>query len=488
MKQSFLTLGMSLLAVATLFTGCKESAGVETVVPTVSITADANFASDNTANLTLTLSEATTEEVTVTLGDAEVQSGKTKVTAIYSKTVTIKAGETSAKVTVQAETLGLESGEYQAAIQIVSAEGAEVAETPVVYIGFDYVERPNVELYSEVTDVPVTREFNLLVRLSAAYTDPVTVTLADGADNQVPVTYEKNVSIPAGETEVKVPVTVNTDGLEAGIYKVVIDLTAAENAVVGTAKSASVNLTYPFSASVTIDGVFDEWDAIECSTFTLPEGDVVYPVVKTLKIAANSKDVYIYFDFAKPEDYGYMPLETNTIPFNFYIDKDGDPATGAWVGTIDNNTAGEPFTPMGFDYYFESGLHNPGNEEQPFSNFTSATIYWAECHKDGGYFWSADVTLHNLASEGPIYTGEDVYGMVVTGDDGISRAEVKLSRTYFGITGTKFRFALKLMETDNSWAAMGLLPQVNAASDGSFVPTDMATVTIPEYEAPVETE
>ena len=129
-----------MLAVATLFTGCKESAGVETVVPTVSITADANFASDNTANLTLTLSEATTEEVTVTLGDAEVQSGKTKVTAIYSKTVTIKAGETSAKVTVQAETLGLESGEYQAAIQIVSAEGAEVAETPVVYIGFDYVE------------------------------------------------------------------------------------------------------------------------------------------------------------------------------------------------------------------------------------------------------------------------------------------------------------------------------------------------------------
>lgn len=474
MKKTFLTLGLSAVAAVSLFTSCKENTQVEVVVPIVSISADSEFASDNTATLTLTLSEATSGDVSVTLADADVQSGIEKVAAIYSKNVTIEAGKTSVTVDVQADVLGLESGEYQTAIRIASAEGAEVAENSVVYIGFNYVERPSVELYSEVTDVPASREFNLLVRLSAAYTEDVTVTLADGADSNVPAIYEKNVTVSAGETEVQVPVTVNTDGLEPGNYKVVIDLISADNAVVGSAKSASVNLAYPFNAEITIDGLFDDWDMVESQTYTCPD-NAKYPVVRTLKLAANSRDVYVYFEFEAPENYGFAAFDNNNIPYNFYIDPDGNAATGAYVGTIDNDTAGQPFDPMGFTYYVEAALRD--GTAEPFTNFYSSTIYRADCTVDGGFFWTSDVTLVNLAGT---YTGEDIYG-TGTYEGGLARIEVKLSRSFFGITGTSFRFALKLMDGQNNWKAMGLLPQGPVDADGNFVPVDLGVISLPEY-------
>lgn len=474
MKKLFLLLGISAVASGTLFTACKEDPGVEVVVPVVSISADTEFGSDNTATLTLSLSEATSEDVTVALEDSDVQSGYTKVTTMYTKTVTIAAGETNATVEVQADVLGLESGNYQAAIMIASADGALLSENPVVYINFDFVERPSVNLYADL-DFPVTRVATMRAVLNAAYTEDVSVIFEDDPSSTVSVTYEKTAVIPAGETEVEVPVTVNTDGLEPGNYKAVINMTSAENAVVGNAKSVTINLTYPFSADVTIDGLFDEWDFIDCETYTLPEGDVKYPVARTLKLAANTRDVYVYFEFDAPEKHGFSAYDINAIPYNFYIDPDGNSATGAYVGTIDNATAGQPFDPMGFTYYVEAALKD--GTAEPFTNFYSSTIYRADCKVDGGFFWSEDVTLVNLAGT---YDGEDIYG-AGTYEDGLARIEVKLSREFFGITGTSFRFALKLMDGPNNWNAMGLLPQGEKDAEGNFVPVDLASISLPEY-------
>lgn len=114
----------------------------------MSISADQTFADDNTATLTLTLSAAAAEDVKVTLAKAEAKDGITELTADYTKNVTIKKGETTATVTVTAETRGLEAGEYQAGIKIASATGAEVAENAVVYIKFSYEFTPSVSLYA----------------------------------------------------------------------------------------------------------------------------------------------------------------------------------------------------------------------------------------------------------------------------------------------------------------------------------------------------
>ena len=475
MKRLFLVTAVSAILMGGMLTSCKESTeDPEGPTPTVSISADAEFASDNTATVTLSLSEATSHDVTVALEDAEVQSGQTEVTVLYSKSVTIEAGQTGAEVTVTADVLGLEGGEYQAAIAIASAEGANVAESPVVYINFDYVEKPSVNLYADL-DFPVTRVATMRARISAAYTEDITVTFEDDPSSTVTVSYEKTAVIPAGETEVEVPVTVNTDGLEPGNYSAVINMVSAENAVVGSARSVTINLTYPFSADVTIDGLFDEWDFIECETYTLPEGNVKYPVARTLKLAANTRDVYVYFEFDAPEKHGFSAYDINAIPYNFYIDPDGNSATGAYVGTIDNATAGQPFDPMGFTYYVEAALKD--GTAEPFTNFYSSTIYRADCKVDGGFFWSEDVTLVNLAGT---YDGEDIYG-AGTYEDGLARIEVKLSREFFGITGTSFRFALKLMDGPNNWNAMGLLPQGETDAEGNFVPVDLASISLPAY-------
>ena len=103
----------SLLIMGTcFFVSCEKPApepdGPATgVTPTVSISADQAFADDNTATLTLTLSAAAAEDVKVTLAKAEAKDGITELTADYTKNVTIKKGETTATVTVTAETRGL---------------------------------------------------------------------------------------------------------------------------------------------------------------------------------------------------------------------------------------------------------------------------------------------------------------------------------------------------------------------------------------------
>ena len=477
MKRLFLVTAVSAILMGGMLTSCKESTeDPEGPTPTVSISADAEFASDNTATVTLSLSEATSHDVTVALEDAEVQSGETEVTVLYSKSVTIEAGQTSAEVTVTADVLGLEGGEYQAAIAIASAEGANVAENPVVYINFDYVEKPSVSLYADVADVPATKTFNLVLRLSAANAEPVVVTLDDDASNTVPATYEKSITIPAGETEVEVPVTVNTDALAPGTYKVVINLVSAEGVVIGTAKSVSINLEYPFTAHITIDGLFDDWDQSPIlGEYSRPAKNLEhYPIGTSLKLTANKKEVYVYFEFEAPEKYGFTNYDTNVMPYNFFVDPDGDANTGCAVGTIGQNEAGEPFTPQGFTYYVEGQLRDGSAE--PFSNFIGTNIYLAEAGTNNNYLWNG-ATLTHLAGT---YDGEDIFG-AGSYENGIARIEVKLAREFFNIKGDKFRFALRIID-GTSFNVMSLMPQVETSDDGAFVPADFMSISLPVYE------
>ena len=192
MKQLFLFAGAMALAGGMLFTSCKDNTEEQPgTVPEVSISADETFASDYTATVTLTLSSASSSDVVVNLADADVESGQSEVPAVYSKSVTIGAGKTSATVKVSADVLGLTEGTYQSAIMIASAEGADVAENSVVYIGLDYVELPAVNLYAD-DHFTHTRTAELRLRLEEAAEANVTVTLEDDASSTVSVEYEND--------------------------------------------------------------------------------------------------------------------------------------------------------------------------------------------------------------------------------------------------------------------------------------------------------
>ena len=483
MKKSFFMLGISALVAGTMFTACKENpSGPETVIPTVSISADASFASDNTATLTLSLSEATTEDVSVTLADADVQSGSKKVSAIYSKNVTIAAGETSATVDVQADILGLEEGTYQAAIQIASAEGAEVAENPVVYIALNYVQQASVDLYADNTTFRPDGTAALRLVLSEASSMDVTVTLEEGEGTTADVSYEKTVTIPAGETEKEVILTVEIpENLEPGTYPAVIQIASVENALAGNAKSATINLVYPFTANITVDGVFDDWDTAPASVWTLPEGDVKYGMIKTLKLAANGSRVFVYFEFDDPSNYNSKtPYEDNSLPFNMYIDTDGDPTTGAIVTAVDNDTYYPPYYAdhMGLEYYLEITLHDVGTNT--ISDFWTYGGLYRYDGDDGDAVFSKLTQL----KAGSDYDGSSIYGSGVY-ENGTGRVEVQLSRQFFEMTGSKARFAVKVMDQYNNWKALGLLPQGNSVEvDGvtQHGQVDMAEITLPDYE------
>ena len=483
MKKSFFMLGISALVAGTMFTACKENpSGPETVIPTVRISSDASFASDNTATLTLSLSEATTEDVSVTLADADVQSGSKKVSAIYSKNVTIAAGETSATVDVQADILGLEEGTYQAAIQIASAEGAEVAENPVVYIALNYVQQASVDLYADNTTFRPDGTAALRLVLSEASSMDVTVTLEEGEGTTADVSYEKTVTIPAGETEKEVILTVEIpENLEPGTYPAVIQIASVENALAGNAKSATINLVYPFTANITVDGVFDDWDTAPASVWTLPEGDVKYGMIKTLKLAANGSRVFVYFEFDDPSNYNSKtPYEDNSLPFNMYIDTDGDPTTGAIVTAVDNDTYYPPYDAdhMGLEYYLEITLHDVGTNT--ISDFWTYGGLYRYDGDDGDAVFSKLTQL----KAGSDYDGSSIYGSGVY-ENGTGRVEVQLSRQFFEMTGSKARFAVKVMDQYNNWKALGLLPQGNSVEvDGvtQHGQVDMAEITLPDYE------
>ena len=483
MKKSFFIFCISALVAGTMFTACKENpSGPETVIPTVSISADASFASDNTATLTLSLSEATTEDVSVTLADADVQSGSKKVSAIYSKNVTIAAGETSATVDVQADILGLEEGTYQAAIQIASAEGAEVAENPVVYIALNYVQQASVDLYADNTTFRPDGTAALRLVLSEASSMDVTVTLEEGEGTTADVSYEKTVTIPAGETEKEVILTVEIpENLEPGTYPAVIQIASVENALAGNAKSATINLVYPFTANITVDGVFDDWDTAPASVWTLPEGDVKYGMIKTLKLAANGSRVFVYFEFDDPSNYNSKtPYEDNSLPFNMYIDTDGDPTTGAIVTAVDNDTYYPPYDAdhMGLEYYLEITLHDVGTNT--ISDFWTYGGLYRYDGDDGDAVFSKLTQL----KAGSDYDGSSIYGSGVY-ENGTGRVEVQLSRQFFEMTGSKARFAVKVMDQYNNWKALGLLPQGNSVEvDGvtQHGQVDMAEITLPDYE------
>lgn len=469
MKKNYSSAIITLLMLPVLFLACnkigedKTNGGNETL-PVVSISSDKSFNTDYSAELVLTLSEAASQDVIVRLDNSEPQEGKDKVSAIFEKSVRIPSGSTSVKVDVTADIYGLADGDYQAAISIESADGAIVSETSVTYINLEYSFRPSVTLYS---DSYFTADCTAKIRLvlSSEVSEDVFVTLAEGEGSIANVDYENYVTIPAGTKETELTVTVDVpENLAPGVYPAIIEIVEITNAVKGDATSVTINLSYPFSTNIQIDGSFDDWNTSSVLTWTLPEGDVLYKSMKVLKLAANEKRVFLYIEF---EDPGF----DFNMPFNIYIDADGNPQTGAIVGNVDNDTAYPPYPAdkMGLSHYLEIALH----DVDKYNDFYTYGGLYRYDGKDG------DVVFSNLTNISGSYTSDAIYGSGVL-EDGIGRIEVQFSREFFGMKGEKARFAVKNMDGLHNWAAYGLLPQ-GVVVDGVRQLVDMAEVVLPEY-------
>lgn len=435
------------------------------VTAVVSLSGDTAFNASNKATLTLTLSEAAATDVKVKLAKADIQSGKTLIPVDFPKNVTIAKGDTKATVEVEADVMGLSAGDYQAAIKIDSAEGAKVADNSVVYINISFVFKPEVNLYAD-SNFKSDGTAKLTISLAKAAEVEVKVNIDLDPASTADVKFEKSVTIPAGETSFEIPVTVNIPAdLAPGIYPAIFNIASVENGELGKATSATINLSYPFTAEIMIDGVFDDWAEAATQTCELPEGCLFTDMI-SMSFCANSKYLYVYFKFVDP---GYDIGR----PFDFYIDNDGDPATGCYVPSLNNAGEYAGIPPIdqakaGVKWYVELPLHD-GDKYWIWANGR-----YGYNGDDGASVWTA------LALEGDHYDPTDVFAQGII-EDGIGHLEVQLSREVYKLTGTKARFFAKLMDGANDWNCLGVLPQEPSADGKTYTPADMFTVYMPEY-------
>ncbi len=437
----------------------------QTVTPAVSISADATFNAELKANVKLTLSEKTDKDVKVKLTKAAVQDGKQELAADYGKNVTIKAGDTSVSFVAEADVMGLEGGEYQHAIKIESAEGATVAENAVVYINYTFIFKPEVSIYSDAQFASDGTAKVQLVLAKATSAD-VVVKLAAKADSKVSAKFDESVTIPAGETEKEITVTADIPSdIAPGLYPLILEFASIENGVPGKSAEATINLSYPFALDMTIDGVFDDWEDPSIVTYNLPDG-ALFTAIKTMKLAANAKYVYMFMEFEDPAfDIGR--------PMDLFINADGDPATGCYLHTIDN--AGDyafvkPWNNPGIEWYIEGALQDANG----FTDFTNLSYYLKYTGADGDNFWSSFANTPSADPQDHFLQG--------TLENGIGRIELQLSRKFYGMTGSKAAIGFKLMDGPHDWNALGIFPQVASPSAPTYTAADgLSEVYLPAY-------
>ena len=129
MKTRMLKMMALIVAVMTVIPCCNKKEVVKNLV--VSIASDEAFEEDNTAEVTITMSDAVNRNVVVTLATSGASLPAT--TALpgskidFPSTVTIASGSTSATFTATLNPSGLTAGTYSVGIQLLSASGAAVS-------------------------------------------------------------------------------------------------------------------------------------------------------------------------------------------------------------------------------------------------------------------------------------------------------------------------------------------------------------------------
>lgn len=431
--------------------------------PEVTITADKAFAEDLTANVTVTLSEASDAEVVVRLKKADPQSGKKSVSADFEKKIKFKAGETTVTFAAKADVLGIDDGEYQAAIKIDSAEGATVAEPSVVYIDLNYTFKAEVNLYADAS-FAATGKASVKVAIAKATAQDIKVALEVDASSTVDAKMEKELVIKAGQTEAETFAVLDVATLQTGNFIFVVNIKSIENGVAGGSKSVTINLQFPFSSDITIDGDFDDWADALC--WEVP-AETEFTGFKCMKLAASAKRLFVYFEInePRPDDFDMFPM-----PIDIFIDCDANVNTGGKLTSTDNYNLDLPFTDSGLNWYVELGNVHDG---QGYTDFTYGA-YKYEGDDGAGVFSK----LTNMSGK---YGASECFGVGILGEDGIGRIEIMFDRTYFELVNTKASVGAKVMNGMDGWNCWGLVPF--GAGEGPSARQDLATIELPVYSA-----
>lgn len=194
-----------------------------------------------------------------------------------------------------------------------------------------------------------------------------------------------------------------------------------------------------FVGKINIDGDFADWDALAADEYvvaTLPEGECLYPVLKTFKMHADEIYIYIFLEFNPKGVYTDVTDEWSGVHYlDLFIDEDNDPATGRYYAW--SNCAG---------YMLQGAFHGVTAPYNP-----SIDMYIGE---DGEPSWAwEDLAVYGvITSVLPVVVSEEV-----------ARFECSLLRPLIPFEMAETIGVGAIVETEG-WTSIGQLPQ-NAVED-----------------------
>lgn len=198
---------------------------------------------------------------------------------------------------------------------------------------------------------------------------------------------------------------------------------------------------------INIDGDFSDWDNAEIATLSRTD-DMTYKVLKTIKYYADAGYMYVYMELEGTKQYGN--IADFNVMMDFYIDEDGDPATGGVRADVFNH---------GVSWYYETFV----GDANSFGSWNSGQYEYTGV--DGGGVFSS-LNNHN-----------DEYHVDTAGtydpDADFAQIEARFKRSDFKLTNPKAGFGMAILDGSEAWELMGKLPQ---NSDNSLFIMDM-----PEY-------
>ena len=143
----------------------------------------------------------------------------------------------------------------------------------------------------------------------------------------------------------------------------------------GTNKPNNGGSDSNYTAPITIDGNFADWDALDqskVSVATLPEGEVQYGALYTLKVYADELFVFAYIEF----DDAALP-DKSQVPMHFYLNSDNDSTTGGGDAI---------WTDADADFLFEGFVYQEGS----LCSYDPGVYSWHGLDGDTTWDWGTE--------------------------------------------------------------------------------------------------
>ncbi len=196
-----------------------------------------------------------------------------------------------------------------------------------------------------------------------------------------------------------------------------------------------------WDGTISIDGDYSDWEVIHTTDAILPASrpsDAEYSKLKVMRIAADTKNLYFYFE--------YIPFSSHDRSMRLYLDTDLNASTGSkqvyW-------------TDCGAEYQLEGTLYRANSNNQ--ASF-DADIY--------DY-----VQSKTIAQKG---SGAIISSFPIVLENGNTAIEFSIKRDILTLLGNSFKVG-----SDYSAPSFGgILPQGESSSWSNYVKTEMLTVDL----------